>query len=390
MPTTVMPSRLRASPTFALALMPDGRPFVTEVAEPYRQFWLEESERRLLAACGTRRGLGVDDALAQCGAGPEAPPARRRAMRRQLRQLFEAGVLEDPSRGASRYAGAVVETYLRHRPFPPEITAELVRRTRLGAAHRVLDLAGGPGDLALQLARHSSNVTLMDWSGAFLATARRRARQAGLPLQTLHESCNRLQHDDSRHDLITVAQALHWLDDLAVCRGVARALDEGGHFAVVHSAFEVPDGHPLAHVLGPDSVLGAKPRVDFGDEAQALHERVSLLLQAVQAPGVDRVAVERRSVQQAPLGPAGLRRWRQRRPLGAGFVQALLSDRHLTDAGFEPGAFHADVRRRCAGVPESRLMGTQHWVMLHYARGADRRLDARRARAQAIGCTAPG
>lgn len=389
MPLVPIPVRLRASPSFASALMPDGRPFVTEVTEPYRQFWLDDTERQLLAAFGARRGATLDEALARCGAGPAAPSARHRAVRRRIAQLFEAGLLEDPARGSSRYAGAVVQAYLRHRPFPPEITAELVRRTRLGPAHRVLDLAGGPGDLALQLARNTPRVSLMDWSGGFLAVARRRARQAGLPLQTLHESCNRLVHDDSRYELITVAQALHWLDDLAVCRGVARGLAPGGHFVVVHSAFEVSDDHPLAHVLGPHSALGAKPRIDFGDEAQALHERVSLLLQAVQAPGIDRVAVERREAAAEPVVPAGGRRFRQRRPMGAGFVQALLSDRHIEDAGFDPAAFRADVRLRCAGVPRGRLMGTQHWVLLHYARGATRAFDARRARAKPIGCTAP-
>jgi len=50
----------------------------------------------------------------------------------------------------------------------------MVDRLHPRAGERVLDLAGGPGDLALQLARRGASVTLMDWSGAFLASARRR------------------------------------------------------------------------------------------------------------------------------------------------------------------------------------------------------------------------
>lgn len=383
-----LPARLRASPGFALALMPDGRPFVAESTEPYRQYWLDDAERRLLAAFATRRGLAPEAGLAQCGGGPEAPAAARRAWRRRLQGLLQAGVIEDPAQGSSRYAGRVVAAYRRHRPFPPEIVERLVRCTQLAPGQRVLDLAGGPGDLALQLARQGARVTLMDWSGGFLQAARREARALGLPLTTLHESANRLLHDDSRYELITVAQALHWLDDLAVCRGVARALAEHGHFAVVHSAIEVPDGHPLAHVLGPESVLGAKPRSDFGDEVQALQHRVRLLLQAVQAPGVDRIAIDRRPAG-APLGTAGLWRWRQTRSFGPGFLQALLSDRHLLDAGLEPAAFWADVKQRCAGLPERRLQGTQHWALLHFARGSDGACDARRVRVRRIGCAAP-
>ena len=78
--------------------------------------------------------------------------------------------------------------------------------------------------LALLLAAHSSQVTLMDWSRGFLQSARRRARALGRPLQTAHESCNRLVHDDGSYDVLTVCQALHWLDDVAVCRGAVEAV----------------------------------------------------------------------------------------------------------------------------------------------------------------------
>lgn len=379
--------RLRASPAFGFALMPDGRPFVAEATEPYRQFWLDERERRLLSAFSGRRGSAVSAVLRQLGGSP----TEQQRLQRALRGLREAGVLVDPGDEGSRYRRRDVDDYLTHRPFPPEITARIVQRSHLQAPQRVLDLAGGPGDLALQLARHTPDVSLMDWSGAFLAAARARARAAGLPLRTLHESANRLAFDDARYEVVTVSQALHWLDDLAVCRGVARVLAPGGHFFVVHSAFEVPAAHPLATVLGHDSVLGAKQPVPFGQEVKALQQRVGLLLQAVQSRGVDRVDPLRASTEAdaEPLRSQGVERFHQRRTLGLGFLQGLLTDRHLADAGLDPVRFWADAQARCAAATTRQLQGTHHWALLHFARAPAAGGRAGRAVVQAIGCSAP-
>ena len=377
--------RLRASPSFAFALMPDGRPFVAQECEPYLQYWLSERECRLWSAFATRRGATV-----QAGLGALPSASRTRALA-DLRGMVEAGVLVPQDGTASRYDEGIVEPYLTHRPFPAEICEDIVAAAGLSPGSRVLDLAGGPGDLALQLARRGAQVTLMDWSGAFLASARRRARAEGLALDTLHESCNRLVRDDGRYRVVTVSQALHWLDDVSVCRGVLRVLDADGHFFVVHSAFDVPDSHPLAHVLGRRSVLGAKARRSFGAEVQALHDRVDGLLRAIDSPGVERIDPSRPDTTLPPLASAGVSLYRQQRELGLGFLRGLLTARHLTDAGLEPATFWRDAQARCRSATADALAGTHDWALLHFARGAGR---ARRTRVSAlptrtIDCTAP-
>lgn len=363
-------ARLRSSPAFCLALAPDGRPFVAQQTEPYLQYWLSERERRLWSAFAARRGALPSQVMDEMAGDAVTPAAERRRCRRDIAGMLQAGVLAPLGADSSRYDRAMVRPYLEHRPFPPEITAQIVRRGGIDASSRVLDLAGGPGDLALQLARQGAQVSLMDWSAAFLASARRRARAAGLPLRTLHESCNALVHAGGVYDAVTVSQALHWLDDVAVCRGVLRVLGEGGSFFVVHSAFDVPDGHPLAHVLGHDSVLGAKARRPFADEVQALHDRVALLLRALDTGGVERYDPTQRSHPLPGLLPAGLALFRQRRPLGLGFLRGLLTTRHLEAAGLEPGAFWRDARARCAGASASALSGTHDWALLHFRRRA--------------------
>jgi 2-polyprenyl-3-methyl-5-hydroxy-6-metoxy-1,4-benzoquinol methylase len=377
--------RLRVSPAFSFALMPDGRPYVAQETEPYLQYWLSDRERELWAAFTGRRGAVPADVAA---AHPAAEGKRRLTA---IAGMLQAGVLVPLREDSSRYDQATVRPYLEHRPFPPEIAAQIVARTGVGPGRSVIDLAGGPGDLALQLAATGADVTLMDWSRAFLASARGRAHAQGLPLRTVHESCNRLVRDDGSYDVVTVSQALHWLDDVAVCRGVLRVLREGGSFIVVHSAFDVPARHPLAHVLGADSVLGAKPRQPFAREVQALHDRVHLLLRALDTRGVERFDPTQRHRPLAGLHSAGIARFRQTRPLGMGFLRGLLTPRHIELAGLEVKPFWHEAEARCKAARAAELIGTHDWALLHFQRGMGRAVAAKAARSpvQAIGCGAP-
>ena len=190
--------------------------------------------------------------------GQPVSPAELKRLHTTIAGMREAGVLEAEGEDTSRYSARMAADYLRFRPFPATLTADIVAWSGIATDSAVLDLAGGPGDLAVQLAHSSRQVNLMELSKGFLSAARALAKRQGVPLATIHDSCNRLVQRDDRFDLITVAQALHWLDDVQVCRGVCRALKPGGSFMVVVGSMSVPDKHPLAHVLGDQSILGHK------------------------------------------------------------------------------------------------------------------------------------
>lgn len=368
-------ARLRASPTFSLAHTLDGRPYVAQETEPYLQFWLSERYRVLWSMFAGRNGATLADAIA--GALRLTQPAddatERRHLHKAARDMLTAGVLVDCGDDSSRYDARIAPAYVAHRPFPRELSAALIQAAGVGRASRVLDLAGGPGDLALALAEASDDVTLMDLSRGFLAAARARARRRGLKLATLHESCNRLMFQDDALDLVTVSQALHWLDDVQVCRGVCRLLRPGGSFVVVHSAIEVADDHPLAYVLGHDSVLGRKRRQAFAAEVQPLWRRLSLLFDALDAPEVDRHdpsqqgnAADGAGAQR--IAPAAVSLYRQQRPIDEGFARAFLTDRHIERTGQAPAAFWQDLSGRLAGVAPDQLQGRMHWALLHFRR----------------------
>jgi SAM-dependent methyltransferase len=368
--TTKLPAeRLRASPSFALTFTLDGRPYIAKETEPYIQYWLSERYRILLSMFSGRRGAttaeAVEGFLRLTGAARNA--AERKRALKAIEDMREAGVLIGMRDDVSRYDAGIVEHYLTHRPFPPELSDFMIRNAPISESSRVLDLAGGPGDLALALARASADVSLMELSKGFLTAARQRAKRLGLNLTTLHDSANRLMFQDDAFDVITVAQALPWLDDVLVCRGICRVLRPGGSFFVIHVAFDVDETHPLSFIFGHKSALGDKVRQPFAHEVQALQRRLSLLFDALGAPGLNRV-----DAPNAQIVPADVSFFRQRRPMGLGFARAFLTDKHIAPTGQTPEAFWKDAEARCAGATPGQIAGTFEWAVLHFRRGGAR------------------
>lgn len=386
---------LRAAPGFVQALTMDGRPYVMQDVEPYTQFWLSERERLLLALFARRGGARLGDVTQAClrmaGTSKQQAGAERARVARAVAGMLRAGVLMRADGDTSRYSARIVHDYVAHRPFPAPVVNALVQAAGIGSGTRVLDLAGGPGDLALALARHTQQVTLMELSRGFLAAARARARQKGLALQTVHDSCNRLPWRDDHFDVITVSQALHWLDDVAVCRGVCRLLQAGGSFFVIHSAIDVPDGHPLAYLLGHDSILGKKARTPFATEVQALQRRLALLFEALDAPDVERVDPTHHRTAEATtalqrVGFAGAQLFDQPRPFDAGYARGFLTPQHIAVTGQDERSFWADLNARCQAAPSaSALQGVHHWAVLHFQRGARVAGDVSACAVQAMG-----
>ncbi|MFT3779562.1 MAG: bifunctional demethylmenaquinone methyltransferase/2-methoxy-6-polyprenyl-1,4-benzoquinol methylase UbiE [Ottowia sp.] len=105
------------------------------------------------------------------------------------------------------------------------------------AGQRVLDIAGGTGDLALAFARRAGaagQVVHTDINEAMLRTGRDRLLDAGVILPTVVCDAERLPFADGHFDLISVAFGLRNMTRKdAALREMARVLKPGGRLLVL-------------------------------------------------------------------------------------------------------------------------------------------------------------
>ena len=343
----------------------------------------------------TSQATTIDEALdgyLRLTRAPRTTTERKRLLN-AIDDMRDAGVLIGTRDDTSRYTAEIVKAYVAHRPFPREISDAIIAAAPIRETTEVLDLAGGPGDLALALARASKRVSMMDLSKGFVNAAARRARREGLHLTPLHDSCNRLVYRDDEFDVVTISQALHWLDDVLVCKGLCRCLRDRGSFFVVHGAFEVDDAHPLAYLFGNKSILGHRAPGTFAAQADALLQRLTLLFEALDTPDVHRVdpSQQQPGHRRGQIVPASARLYRQSRPMDAGFARAFLTPQHIAVTGQQPDAFWRDLEVRCKEATPKKMLGTYHWAVLHFRRSGEpvRLAPLARARATAIGYRAP-
>ncbi|MDB5881345.1 MAG: hypothetical protein JWP43_1223 [Ramlibacter sp.] len=371
--------RLRVSPAFSLAFSQDGKPYVEKEVEPYVQYWLNERYRILHSLFAARGGATANEAIDLYFRVTRAAKseAEKKRLAKAIADMRSAQVLLGSGDDVSRYDAKMARDYLMHRPFPRQLTEFLVRTAPVRESSRVLDLAGGPGDLAIQLAQVSKDVTLMELSRGFVNAAKARAKGLGVSLTAMHESANRFMFMDDEYDVVTVSQALHWLDDVMICRGLTRALRPDGSFFVVHASMELPDSHPLAMVFGDRSILGHKDPHPFRTQVGALMRRLTLLLDALDAPDVHRHDPTQRwrtagGPPVARITPAGVSLFRQSRPFDMGYARGFLTSRHIESAGHDPANVWRELELRCAAATPDQMIGAFDWAVLHFRRGGER------------------
>jgi SAM-dependent methyltransferase len=128
--------------------------------------------------------------------------------------------------------GRVADAYDRYRmSYPPKLIADLLGGTR----HRVLDVGCGTGKAARQFAEAGLAVLGVEPDPQMAAVARRH----GLTVEVSSFE----QWDDAgrRFDLITSAQAWHWVDPAAGAPKAARLLAPGGELAVFWNFGDLAD-----------------------------------------------------------------------------------------------------------------------------------------------------
>lgn len=112
--------------------------------------------------------------------------------------------------------------------------AAQVANLKRGAA--VLDLACGPGRHSVVLAKNGCRVTGVDYSAAYIREARRRAKKLRVPVTFQKGDMRRIDFDAEFDLVLSLFTSFGYFltreEDLAVLRGVRRALKPGGLFLI--------------------------------------------------------------------------------------------------------------------------------------------------------------
>ena len=131
--------------------------------------------------------------------------------------------------GKSYDWGRTSSDYANHRPgYPPEFFTIL---NSLGVGRRdqrILDLATGPGVLAVPFALQGAEVVALDIAENQIQTAREYARKAGVTLKFLVADGVSSGLPAASFDVVSASMCLHYFDRAEIIREIKRLLRPGG------------------------------------------------------------------------------------------------------------------------------------------------------------------
>ncbi|HEY1752772.1 MAG TPA: class I SAM-dependent methyltransferase [Caulobacteraceae bacterium] len=134
------------------------------------------------------------------------------------------------------FAGTA-EAYARYRPpYPPAMLAEMLREAGAPPDGAVLDLACGPGRIALGLADRVGNVVALDLEPEMIEMGRREASRRGLAnIDWRVGPAESFEAPPGSFDLIAIGEAFHRLDQPLIARRAFGWLKPGGGLATLGS-----------------------------------------------------------------------------------------------------------------------------------------------------------
>lgn len=134
------------------------------------------------------------------------------------------------------FAGAA-EAYAEYRPpYPRRMLDDLLARAALGSRDALLDLATGPGRIALDLAPSFERVVAIDVEPEMIAVAQAAAARRGI--DNVAWRVGRAEDLDipaASFDLITIGEAFHRLQQSVIARKALDWLSPGGCLATMGS-----------------------------------------------------------------------------------------------------------------------------------------------------------
>ena len=128
------------------------------------------------------------------------------------------------------------------------------------SGERILDMAGGTGDIAFRMARRGAQVTVSDINADMLGVGEKRANERGVAGLTWQvENAEKLSFAGSSFDAYTIAFGIRNVTDIpAALREAHRVLKRGGRFYCLEFSTSEWPGFGKAYEVYSDKVI---PRI---------------------------------------------------------------------------------------------------------------------------------
>jgi demethylmenaquinone methyltransferase/2-methoxy-6-polyprenyl-1,4-benzoquinol methylase len=171
---------------------------------------------------------------------------------------------------------------------------DFVRRVAPKPGERILDLAGGTGDIAFRMAKAGASVTVADINPEMLAVGQERARKRRIEgLSWAEENAEALSFADRSFDAVTIAFGIRNVTDKAAAlRDIHRVLKVGGRFFCLEfSRLEWPGAAAVYDAYSMNLVPWFGARIGRDREAyQYLVESIRMFPDAKTFEGMIRAA----------------------------------------------------------------------------------------------------
>ena len=144
-----------------------------------------------------------------------------------------------------------------------------VNRVKPRSGERILDMAGGTGDIAFRMARRGASVTVSDINPDMLGVGRERAAKRGLAnLDWQVENAEALTFETGRFDGYTIAFGIRNVTDIpAALREAHRVLKRGGRFFCLEFSTSDWPGFAELYETYSDKVIPRIGKAVADDEA---------------------------------------------------------------------------------------------------------------------------
>ncbi len=138
--------------------------------------------------------------------------------------------MPEPRNVAPDAFAGTAEAYLRFRPpYPAALTRDLLARADLPPQPRLVDLAAGPGRVALALASAFAAVEAVDLEPDMVEVGAREARRLGLDhVRWTVGRAEDFEATPATVDMVTIGEAFHRVDQNRVLANARRWLKPGG------------------------------------------------------------------------------------------------------------------------------------------------------------------